>query len=63
MLSNPITEIGRVERSLQNEIQRKADRHEIHTLRGDVDRLEHTVREIRAALDGLRDELSRIQTP
>lgn len=48
------------------DIERKADEairrlHEIDAIRSDVGRLEHTNRELRAELDGLRNEFQRLQ--
>lgn len=48
------------------DIEQKADRahnrlYEIDTLRSDVGGLEHTAREIRSLVDGLRNELEAAQ--
>jgi chromosome segregation ATPase len=60
----PWTEIGRLQgeiRTIEREMHNKAESHEFHSLRSRMDRLEHSVREIGAALDGLRAELSDLQ--
>lgn len=49
------------------DIERTANRaesrlYELDSLRRDVDSLEHTVRELRAEIDGLRNELQTSQT-
>ena len=48
-----------------DEIERKAnaaaDKHEVAALRGDVDRLEFYVRELRSEIDWLRAQLSTCQ--
>lgn len=38
-----------------------AKNYEVHAIRSDVDRLEHTLRETRALVDGLRYELQALQ--
>ena len=48
------------------DIERTANRaesrlYELASLRSDVDSLEHTVRELRTEIDGLRDELKTSQ--
>lgn len=56
--------IGGVEyevRELRSLIDRKADKHEFHQVNSDVDRLERTVRELLAEVDGLRSELSMLK--
>lgn len=61
MNSAPWTEIGRCQadiQSIKSELHRKADSYEIHEINRRLDRLEHSVREISSALDGL---LSRLQ--
>lgn len=57
--------IGGVEyeiRDVRAEVQRKADRHEVHTLSSAVDRLEHSVRELRAENDGLRSRIDELES-
>lgn len=57
--------IGGIEfevRDIRSLIERKADQHEIHTLRSNVDSLEHTVRELSARIDGLCSRLSEIES-
>jgi predicted nucleic acid-binding Zn-ribbon protein len=46
---------------IERNLQRKANQHEIYTLTGDVDRLECSLREARAEVDGLRHELQALQ--
>ena len=46
---------------LKADISRKAESHELHTLSSHVDRLECSLRESRAEIDGLRDELQRLE--
>lgn len=56
--------IGGVEyevREIRSLIDRKADKHEYHQINSDVDRLERTVRSLRAEIDGLRSELSMLK--
>lgn len=38
-----------------------APAHEVAALRGNVDRLEHSLREVRSEIDGLRAQLSTLQ--
>ena len=56
--------IGGVEyeiRDLRSEISRKADQHEIHSLRSTVDSLERTVSQLNTDIDGLRHRLSEME--
>ena len=47
---------------IERTAKRAEDRlHELDTLRSNVDSLEHTVRELRAEIDGLRNELQASQ--
>jgi predicted nucleic acid-binding Zn-ribbon protein len=46
---------------IERNLQRKANQHEISTLSGDVGRLECSLREARAEVDGLRHELQALQ--
>ena len=46
---------------LKSEIGRKADGHEIHSLRSNVSSLESAVRELRAEVDGLRSQLYTLE--
>lgn len=61
MHSNPFSNTGYDLSNLQRQIERKADQREIYALRSDVDRLERTVRELSAALDGLRSQCAILQ--
>lgn len=42
-------------------VRSKADSHEVHSLIGRVDSLEHSLREARAENDGLRARIEEIQ--
>jgi len=49
------------------DVERKADAahgrlHEVNSLRSDVDRLEHSLREARSEIDGLRAQLETVQS-
>ena len=47
---------------IERTAKRAEDRlHELDSLRSNVDSLEHTVRELRTEIDGLRDELKTSQ--
>ena len=51
---------------IESELSRKAESHEISTLRSDVARLEHSLREAISEIDGLRNEQTqrtRIRKP
>ena len=58
----PWTQIGALQQevgTLKNDLHRKADSHEIHEINRRLDSMEHSLREISSALDGI---LSRLQT-
>jgi len=59
--TNPFSGTGYDLRSLESQIERKADKHEVSSLAGAVDRLEHSLREARAEIDGLRSQLQAAQ--
>jgi polyhydroxyalkanoate synthesis regulator phasin len=65
MHSNPFTDYGHDIRNLQSELQRKADNHEVSSLRGDLDRLERSVDmgrdEHRREVDGLRSRIEELE--
>lgn len=61
MHSNPFSSAGYDIAALQRAIDQKADRHEMATLRGDVDRLERALGEARSESDGLRSRLERLE--
>jgi predicted nucleic acid-binding Zn-ribbon protein len=64
MMQAPWTDVGRLQSDVQqigNQICRKADSHEIDSLRSDVVRLESELREVNATLDGLRSELQALR--
>lgn len=49
------------------DVERKAEAahsrlHEVSSLRSDVDRLEHSLREARSEIDGLRAQLETVQS-
>lgn len=46
---------------IERALHQKADNHEIHSLRGTVDRLEHSMRDLGSMVDGLRSELKASQ--
>ena len=61
MMESPFTSIGRAQGDidrLRNELRGKVNAYEIHALTSKLDRLEHSLREISTALDGI---LSRLQ--
>ena len=65
MYSAPWTEIGRVEsdvRSLQQDLSRKVNDYDLSTTNGNVDRLECTVRELRATIDELLTRVQELET-
>jgi hypothetical protein len=45
---------------IDRKLELKADRHETHTLRSDVARLERTVGELSTEIDGLRGRCERM---
>ena len=60
----PWTGIGSLQQevsSLKQELNRKADTHEISSLNSKLVSLECTIRELRTEVDGLRFELQRLQ--
>lgn len=61
MHTNPFSPAGYDLADLRNRIERKADEHELATLRSAVDRLEHSLRESRAETDGLRSRCERLE--
>ena len=46
---------------IESELSRKAESHEISTLRSDVARLEHSLREASSTIDGLRSRCERLE--
>lgn len=58
---SPFEGVGHLRQEIQSELRRKADDHEVHTLRSTVHSLESTVRRLESALDGVRSELSELQ--
>ena len=46
---------------LERQLHEKADRHEIHSLRSNVDSLERAMREACSALDGLRSRCEKLE--
>lgn len=61
MHSNPFSSTGYDLRDLENKIQQKADRHEIHSLRGEVDRLERSIHSADSTSAGLRDRCDALE--
>ena len=61
MHQNPFTAGGYDYQDLARQIQQKVDRHEVHSLRGDVDRLERSNRELSSEIDGLRRRCERLE--
>ena len=62
--SHPMSAVADVRDQVQEvrrELHRKVDTHEVNSLRREVAGLEHSVREARSSLDGLRDEYTRLQ--
>ncbi len=62
--SHPGTAIGSLSSdlaTLKNELNRKADDHEIHSLSSKVDSLECSMREIRSETDELRYRLQALE--
>lgn len=60
MHTNPFTPAGYDLSELRSKIDQKADKHEIHSLRGDVDRLERSNGELRSEIDELRRRCERM---
>lgn len=65
MHSHPFTDYGHDIRSLQSELQRKADSYDVSSLRSDLDRLERSVDmgrdEHRREVDGLRSRIDELE--
>jgi len=60
MHTNPFTDGGHDLSDLRRQIERKADEHELHSIRSDVARLERANGELRAEIDGLRGRCERM---
>lgn len=60
MHTNPFTPAGYDLSELRSKIEQKADKHEIHSLRSDVDRLERTNEERRSEIAELRARCERM---
>lgn len=58
---DPFSPTGQAIRELESQLYRKVERYELDSLRGDVDRLEYSLRESRAEVDGLRAQLSLLE--
>ena len=54
MHTNPFTATGYDLQDLRNQINRKADERELHTIRGQMDNLERTNRELSSEVASLR---------
>lgn len=50
-----------IEGMINNAVSNLAKDFEVRAVRGDVDRLEHSLREARAEADGLRNELQELR--
>ena len=64
MFQPPWTDIGSLQQrvdQLDSQMHRKADSYDVSSLRGDVGRLQDSLREISALVDGLRSELLAAQ--
>ncbi len=64
MLEPPWTGLGALQQEvmdIKREINRKADSHEIYSLRNRVDSLEHSLREIGSKIDGLEYRLQEVE--
>jgi len=46
---------------LRSELQKKADRYEVHSFNSAVDCLEHSLREISSEVDGLRTRMQEVE--
>ena len=60
MHTNPFTPTGYDLSEMRSKIEQKVDKHEIHSLRGDVARLECANGELRSEIDGLRTRCERM---
>lgn len=60
MHQNPFSPGGYDYSHLERQLHEKADRHEIHSLRGDVDRLERANMAIRSEIDHLRSQCEQM---
>jgi predicted nucleic acid-binding Zn-ribbon protein len=61
MHTNPFTAAGYDLSNLERQIQQKADKHEIYSLRSDVDRLESALQSADSTSAGLRDRCERLE--
>lgn len=64
MIHHPASISGQLQAEIQDvrsRIDRKAESYEVFTLAGRMDRLEHTVQNLCATLDGLRIELQAVR--
>lgn len=59
--SSPFTDYGHDIKALQQNLCQKADAHEIHTLNSNVARLERSLWEASAEIDGLRHRIEELQ--
>jgi len=61
----PWTGIGSLQSdvsSLKQELSRKAESYELHSINRRLDHLEHSMREIRSMLDSLRNRIETLET-
>jgi chromosome segregation ATPase len=61
MHTNPFTGTGYDLRALETKIDRKADQHEVASIRGDVGNLERSLGEVRTERDELRNRVERLE--
>ncbi len=60
----PWTGIGSLQSDvseIRSQLHGKADKYELHSVIGKLDSLERECREIRSAVDGLRDRIERLE--
>ena len=64
MTSAPWTDTGRIQQdvtALQSSMRGKAEAYELNAVRSTVDRLEHSMREACATIDGLRQRVLELE--
>lgn len=58
---SPFSGIGNLRNEIRQELSRKADSHEIISLRSKMDNLEYSLREIRSVVAGLESRLQILE--
>lgn len=58
---NPFSDVGYEIADVRREVSRKADANEVHSVARNVDSLEHSLREARAEIDGLRHRCEALE--